>query len=109
MKDSINPKHYKSVVNGIDLDEINHLQVINPDFAAYCHGNIYKYTVRAYRKHDSPLEDIKKVRRYCDFMINHLEGRVATTSVENESLKSFLDELNEQERDLVEGIYMKEE
>lgn len=74
MRDSTNPKHYVSVVDGKEFEEINHLQVINPDFAAYCHGNIYKYIVRAYRKHDTPLEDIKKIRRYCDFMINHRAG-----------------------------------
>ena len=36
--------------------------------------NINKYTARAYDKHETPVEDIKKVLRYSEMWLKHVSG-----------------------------------
>lgn len=42
-------------------------------FVALCVGTAIKYESRAPFKHDSPLVDLRKARKYLDFAIEHLE------------------------------------
>lgn len=44
-------------------------------YVAYCVGNVLKYVSRAPHKHESPLEDLHKARKYLDFAIEHIEGK----------------------------------
>lgn len=42
-------------------------------FVAHCIGTAVKYESRAPFKYDSPLEDLKKAKKYIEFAIKHLE------------------------------------
>lgn len=42
-------------------------------FVAHCVGTAVKYESRAPFKHDNPLEDLRKARKYLEFAIDHLE------------------------------------
>ena len=42
-------------------------------FVAHCVGTAVKYESRAPFKHDTPLEDLRKARKYLEFAIEHLE------------------------------------
>ena len=90
MKDKINPKHYTT--NGVEFIDL--IQHGVDDFGSYCQGNILKYSYRANKKHDTPNTDIEKTIRYCEFWLNHLEGKKASDPRKKESLATF-DKLNE--------------
>ena len=90
MKDKINPKHYTT--NGVEFIDL--IQNGVDDFGSYCQGNILKYSYRANKKHDTPNTDIEKTIRYCEFWLNHLEGKKASDPRKKESLATF-DKLNE--------------
>lgn len=90
MKDKINPEHYTT--NGIEFIDL--IQNGVDDFGSYCQGNILKYSYRANKKHDTPNTDIEKTIRYCEFWLNHLDGKKASDSRKKESLATF-DKLNE--------------
>lgn len=90
MKDKINPEHYTT--NGIEFIDL--IQNGLDDFGSYCQGNILKYSYRANKKHDTPNTDIEKTIRYCEFWLNHLEGKKASDPRKKESLATF-DKLNE--------------
>lgn len=90
MKDKINPEHY--ITNGIEFIDL--IQNGVDDFGSYCQGNILKYSYRANKKHDTPNTDIEKTIRYCEFWLNHLEGKKASDPRKKESLATF-DKLNE--------------
>nr|DAK47844.1 MAG TPA: nucelotide kinase [Caudoviricetes sp.] len=90
MKDKINPEHYTT--NGIEFIDL--IQNGVDDFGSYCQGNILKYSYRANKKHDTPNTDIEKTIRYCEFWLNHLEGKKASDPRKKESLATF-DKLNE--------------
>lgn len=90
MKDKINPKHYTT--NGVEFIDL--IQNGVDDFGSYCQGNILKYSYRANKKHDTPNTDIEKPIRYCEFWLNHLEGKKASDPRKKESLATF-DKLNE--------------
>jgi hypothetical protein len=34
-------------------------------------GNAIKYLARAYKKHESPIDDLKKARVYVDYLLQH--------------------------------------
>lgn len=53
-----------------------------------------KYSYRANKKHDTPNTDIEKTIRYCEFWLNHLDGKKASDPRKKESLATF-DKLNE--------------
>lgn len=42
-------------------------------FVAHCVGTAVKYESRAPFKHETPLEDLRKARKYLEFAIEHLE------------------------------------
>lgn len=90
MKDKINPEHY--ITNGIEFIDL--IQNGVDDFGSYCQGNILKYSYRANKKHDTPNTDIEKTIRYCEFWLNHLDGKKASEPRKKESLATF-DKLNE--------------
>lgn len=90
MKDKINPEHYTT--NGIEFIDL--IQNGVDDFGSYCQGNILKYSYRANKKHDTPNTDIEKTIRYCEFWLNHLDGKKASDPRKKESLATF-DKLNE--------------
>lgn len=90
MKDKINPEHY--ITNGVEFIDL--IQNGVDDFGSYCQGNILKYSYRANKKHDTPNTDIEKTIRYCEFWLNHLDGKKASDPRKKESLATF-DELNE--------------
>lgn len=90
MKDKINPEHYTT--NGIEFIDL--IQNGVDDFGSYCQGNILKYSYRANKKHDTPNTDIEKTIRYCEFWLNHLDGKKASDPRNKESLATF-DKLNE--------------
>ena len=83
-KDNINPTHYKDG-NGEFIDVI---QNAVDDFGSYCQGNILKYSYRANKKYDDPTDDINKTIRYCEFWLNHLNGRKASEKTKH-SLATF--------------------
>lgn len=43
-------------------------------FVGHCVGTAVKYVSRAPYKHDTPLEDMRKAKRYIEFAIERLEG-----------------------------------
>ena len=90
MKDKINPEHY--ITNGVEFIDL--IQNGVDDFGSYCQGNILKYSYRANKKHDTPYTDIEKTIRYCEFWLNHLDGKKASDPRKKESLATF-DKLNE--------------
>lgn len=90
MKDKINPEHYTT--NGVEFIDL--IQNGVDDFGSYCQGNILKYSYRANKKHDTLNTDIEKIIRYCEFWLNHLDGKKASDPRKKESLATF-DKLNE--------------
>ena len=90
MKDKINPEHYTT--NGIEFIDL--IQNGVDDFGSYCQGNILKYSYRANKKHDTPNTNIEKTIRYCEFWLNHLDGKKASDPRKKESVATF-DKLNE--------------
>ena len=90
MKDKINPEHY--ITNGVEFIDL--IQNGVDDFGSYCQGNILKYSYRANKKHDTPNTDIEKTIRYCEFWLNHLDGKKASDPRGNENIAVF-DKLNE--------------
>lgn len=46
----------------------------NDPFVGHCVGTAVKYVSRAPYKHDMPLEDMRKAKRYIEFAIERMEG-----------------------------------
>ena len=90
MKDKINPEHYTT--NGVEFIDL--IQNGVDDFGSYCQGNILKYSYWANKKHVTPNTDIEKTIRYCEFWLNHLDGKKDSDPRKKESLATF-DKLNE--------------
>lgn len=67
MSDSLNPEHYTRYETQ-PIDFIT--ETVGPGFIV---GNVIKYVLRYDRKNG--VEDVKKARRYCDFLLNMLESR----------------------------------
>lgn len=86
-KDNINPEHYKTNIAGLESADIIAAVLGAPDkqltkFESAMVFNILKYAIRCGLKGDNK-EQFKKIRRYCDFAINHLEGRRITEETSN--------------------------
>jgi hypothetical protein len=61
--DPINPTYYQG----------DRVMCIIEDFGlGYCTGQVIKYVLRAGKKHDSPLEDLKKAQWYLQREIDSL-------------------------------------
>ena len=56
------------------IEEIT--QGYSDGFVAHCAGTAIKYIARAPYKHETPLEDLRKSRRYLDFAIERLESQL---------------------------------
>lgn len=72
--DAVNhPSHYgKGRFETIEMiEEIT--KGYDNGFVAHCVGTAVKYESRAPFKHDTPLEDLRKARKYLEFAIEHLE------------------------------------
>lgn len=65
MSDPTSPQHYQQ--GGIECIDAIRAALGPAGFAAYCHGNILKYTWR-YR-HKNGLEDLKKAQVYLGWLI----------------------------------------
>lgn len=65
--DVISPDHY-SRYKTQPIDFIS--EALGPGFIV---GNVIKYVLRYDAKNG--VEDVRKAKRYCEMLINHLEGR----------------------------------
>jgi len=67
-KDNINPDHYKSG----DLQCIDAIEasMTREQYIGYLTGNMMKYLWRNSKKHDDPIEDLKKAQWYLNRLIN---------------------------------------
>lgn len=65
MNDNVNhPKHYEKSASGHECIEFAELLEFN-------RGNAFKYAWRAYQKHNSPVEDLKKCEWYLERCIKN--------------------------------------
>lgn len=95
------PRHYKIG----NFETIDLIQEVVEDFGSVCQANILKYGIRANRKHDNPKDDINKIIRYCEFWLNHLNGKKASEKTKH-SLATFHklnDMLAPQEKDFLKN------
>ena len=53
------------------IDVIRNFADVHDAFEAYCIGNIIKYACRGMDKGE--YEDICKIKKYCDFILEHRE------------------------------------
>ncbi|WP_326827405.1 DUF3310 domain-containing protein [Streptomyces sp. NBC_01751] len=68
VEDEVNhPSHYTWLPNGVEVIDITELLNFNL-------GNVVKYTLRAGRKHDEPLTDLRKAAWYINREIERLEA-----------------------------------
>lgn len=71
--DDVNyPSHYK--LDGLDIESIDVLRAVLGDegFREFCLGNILKYGIRC-KKKGMYEKDIRKIKRYSEFIINTLK------------------------------------
>lgn len=66
-RSAIDPTHY-SRYKTQPIDFIS--EALGPGFIV---GNVIKYVLRYDAKNG--VEDVRKAKRYCEMLINHLEGR----------------------------------
>jgi hypothetical protein len=72
--DNVNhPKHYEGNIECIDAmkEVISEAGLIN-----FCIGNAFKYIWRCMKKHNTPVEDLKKARWYISKAIELLTSEV---------------------------------
>ena len=64
--DNVNsPKHYE--LNGLNVEVIDVIKATVKDFDSFCHGNVIKYILRAYKKNG--IEDLEKAKKYIEMLI----------------------------------------
>ena len=99
------PQHYKIG----NLETIDLIQQTVKDFGSVCQANILKYGIRANKKHDNPKDDIQKIIRYCEFWLNHLDGKSASSPRVEEiaTIDKLNDMLNDQEKELIQEKKIK--
>lgn len=70
--DNINhPKHYEGAIECIDaMQEAIGINGV----VSFCIGNAFKYIWRCRKKHETPIEDLKKCRWYINKAIELLES-----------------------------------
>lgn len=72
LSDSVDhPSHYQGT--GLEVIEVLEAFLSEEQMIGFLIGNILKYLLRAYHKHESPVEDFKKTRWYLDYLISRLE------------------------------------
>ena len=62
------PSYYNT---GITPVEFMRSHFTNEEIAGFYRGNAIKYLARAYKKHESPIDDLKKARVYIDYLLEH--------------------------------------
>ena len=62
------PSHYQGKYEAIDI--IEDACKSCPANMAFSYGNAIKYLLRAYKKHESPVEDLKKATWYINRIIS---------------------------------------
>ena len=62
------PSYYKS---GITPIEFMRSHFSDEEIAGFHRGNAIKYLARAYKKHESPIDDLKKAKVYIDYLLQH--------------------------------------
>lgn len=87
MSTPVNPDHYKK--GGLEVIDILAAKLTAEEFKGFCKGNIIKYVTRANYKNG--VEDIKKARTYCDFLIEFMGGNDADE--ETDKVQKFFDML----------------
>lgn len=81
MTDSVNhPAHYQGFSNGAEIIDITENLSFNL-------GNVVKYVARAGRKHEEPLEDLRKAQWYLDREIHRLQLAEDQTAWSIDSLR----------------------
>lgn len=70
--DNVNhPKHYEGKIECINAMQ----EVLGKDGTiSFCIGNAFKYIWRCRKKHETPMEDLKKCRWYIDKALELLES-----------------------------------
>jgi hypothetical protein len=66
LETQIGGSHYKKL-------KIQPIEYIMANDLGFCEGNIVKYISR-YKDKGTPVEDLKKIKQYCDFLIAENEG-----------------------------------
>ena len=75
------PNHYQSS-SGLEVKDV--IKAFTEDLSGYeavCTGHIIRYICRWSKKNG--LEDVKKAREYCDYLIAELEKEKETDDHEN--------------------------
>ena len=67
------PSHYQGKYEAIDI--IEDACKSCPSDMAFSYGNAIKYLLRAYKKHESPVEDLKKATWYINRIISETESK----------------------------------
>ena len=67
------PSHYQGKYEAIDI--IEDVCKSCPADMAFSYGNAIKYLLRAYKKHESPVEDLKKATWYINRIISETESK----------------------------------
>lgn len=70
----INVSHYKLFNGQIDTIDLikDRCKYVGSGYLGYCLGNVIKYVMRFSFKNG--IEDLKKARRYLDYMIEEMEA-----------------------------------
>lgn len=67
------PSHYQGKYEAINI--IEDACKSCPSDMAFSYGNAIKYLLRAYKKHESPVEDLKKATWYINRIISETESK----------------------------------
>lgn len=72
--DAVNhPSHYQGKYEAINI--IEDACKSCPSDMAFSYGNAIKYLLRAYKKHESPVEDLKKATWYINRIISETKSK----------------------------------
>ena len=66
-----NPDHYQSSIGIECIDAIEAATEELTGLDAVCTANIIKYAWR-WKKKGNPVEDIKKIKKYCDILLDYM-------------------------------------
>lgn len=95
-----NPGHYKGNL-GIETKDIIKNNMSKEAYKGYLEGNIIKYITR-YKKKNG-VEDLKKAKKYIDFLIEELEP--VTVGKEIASMEKAITNIKEENEKALEEAY----
>lgn len=73
MSEAVNhPDHYKA--GGLECIEVMRAVYGEQTVFKFCLCNAFKYLFRANKKHETPLDDIKKAAWYLNYIVEHKEA-----------------------------------